>query len=38
MAVGQHVNAASGGAEAFPKVSTEMLFQLLFAGATQSSS
>ena len=38
VALGQHVNALSGGTEAFAKVSTEMLFQFFFAHATNSCS
>ncbi len=37
VALGQHVDALSGGTEAFAKVSTEMLFQSFFARATNSS-
>jgi hypothetical protein len=33
VALGQHVNASSGGTEAFAKVSTEKLFQFFFAHA-----
>jgi DNA gyrase inhibitor GyrI len=37
VALSQHVDASSGGTEAFAKVSTEMLFQFPFACATNSS-
>jgi hypothetical protein len=35
VALGQHVNASSGGIKAFAKVSTKVLFQFPFACSTK---